>query len=104
MTAADDDILMLRNLDTLVHETSNRIHELRRSMARLEAQVTAGPDAARNIVERIMAMHWDMVACRCWVCEDGRAAGIRATTETLELLRTDPRERVQIGWPKEFPL
>jgi hypothetical protein len=34
-------------------------------------------DAVVEIVERIMTMHWDMAACPCWVCVDGRAAGCR---------------------------
>jgi hypothetical protein len=29
------------------------------------------------IVERIMTQHWDMAACMCWVCEEGRVAGCR---------------------------
>ncbi len=30
-----------------------------------------------EIVERIMTQHWDMAACQCWVCRDGREAGCR---------------------------
>jgi len=36
-----------------------------------------------EIVERIMTMHWDMAACRCWVCEAGRLAGCGAREEHL---------------------
>lgn len=32
---------------------------------------------AQEIVERIMTMHWDMAACQCWVCQEGRKAGCR---------------------------
>lgn len=41
------------------------------------SQVTA-------IVERIMTQHWDMKACECWVCQEGRAAGCRPRDEYLE--------------------
>ncbi len=30
---------------------------------------------ASDIVMQIMTMHWDMAACRCWICVAGRAAG-----------------------------
>ncbi len=36
-----------------------------------------------EIVEQIMTQHWDMVACRCWVCESGREAGCRAREQYL---------------------
>ena len=32
---------------------------------------------AQEIIEQIMTQHWDMAACRCWVCEAGRALGHR---------------------------
>lgn len=35
------------------------------------------PMKKREIIERIMTMHWDMRACECWICEAGRAAGCR---------------------------
>lgn len=34
----------------------------------------------RDIIERIMTMHWDMIACGCWVCVAGRVAGCRPRT------------------------
>ncbi len=30
-----------------------------------------------EIVERVMTLHWDMSACRCWLCVAGRGAGHR---------------------------
>jgi len=36
-----------------------------------------------EIVERIMTQHWDMAACRCWVCQAGREAGCRPREEYL---------------------
>lgn len=30
-----------------------------------------------EIIERIMTQHWDVKACQCWVCEEGRKAGLR---------------------------
>lgn len=32
--------------------------------------------AAAEIIERIMTQHWDLAACRCWVCVEGRDAGL----------------------------
>lgn len=32
---------------------------------------------AQEIVERIMTHHWDLTACRCWICDAGRALGYR---------------------------
>lgn len=29
-----------------------------------------------EIVERIMTQHWDLSACNCWICANGRAAGL----------------------------
>lgn len=45
-----------------------------------------------EIVERIMTQHWDMAACPCWVCVDGRAAGCRPTSQYLQ--RDRPAVRV----------
>ena len=36
-----------------------------------------------TIIERIMMQHWDMAACRCWVCQAGREAGCRPREEYL---------------------
>jgi len=32
---------------------------------------------AQEIIERIMTTHWDMFACPCWICEEGRKLGFR---------------------------
>jgi hypothetical protein len=32
---------------------------------------------AREIIERIQTAHWDMAACRCWICEAGRELGMQ---------------------------
>lgn len=32
--------------------------------------------AARSIIERIMTQHWDMAACPCWICVEGRELGL----------------------------
>jgi hypothetical protein len=39
--------------------------------------------SAADIVQRIMAAHWDMVACRCWVCEAGHKLGLAAYEKWL---------------------
>lgn len=36
-----------------------------------------------QVVEIIMAQHWDMVACNCWICEAGRKNGLGAYNENL---------------------
>lgn len=43
------------------------------------AQKETEPDAegALVILERIMTQHWDLAACMCWVCKEGRTAGCR---------------------------
>lgn len=37
----------------------------------------------QKVVELIMAQHWDMVACGCWICESGRKNGLGAYSENL---------------------
>jgi len=39
---------------------------------------------AQEIIERIMTMHWDMTACRCWICNNGRLLGFGAKDVYLE--------------------
>lgn len=34
------------------------------------------PWTAADIIERIMSAHWDMAACPCWVCRQGRVIGM----------------------------
>lgn len=36
-----------------------------------------GAMTAEEIIEKIMTRHWDMDACRCWICEAGRALRLR---------------------------
>jgi hypothetical protein len=31
----------------------------------------------REIVERVMTLHWDMAACKCWLCVAGRTVDCR---------------------------
>jgi len=33
-------------------------------------------ESAEQVVGQIMRQHWDMAACRCWVCKVGRKLGI----------------------------
>ena len=37
----------------------------------------------QEIVERIMSHHWDMVACRCWICIEGRKLGLASNSAYL---------------------
>lgn len=56
---------------------------------------TADVEATRAIIERVMSQHWDMAACRCWVCVEGNAAGCRPRERYLSH-RGDPRPRVHV--------
>ena len=38
---------------------------------------------AQEIIERIMSHHWDILACRCWICVNGRELGFRPRDEYL---------------------
>ena len=38
---------------------------------------------AQEVVERIMTAHWDMTACRCWICEAGRCLGFQCRDDYL---------------------
>ena len=39
---------------------------------------------AQEIIERIMSHHWDLTACDCWICQEGRKLGFGAREEYLE--------------------
>jgi hypothetical protein len=41
------------------------------------SEIAADAEGALVVVERIMTQHWDLSACRCWVCTEARAAGCR---------------------------
>ena len=43
----------------------------------------ARPDL-KEIIERIMTMHWDLAACQCWICEKGYKAGCRPQEKYLK--------------------
>jgi hypothetical protein len=51
----------------------------------------------QEIIERVMTMHWDIFACRCWVCEAGREAGYRPREEFLDW--RDKQEYVDVKLP-----
>jgi hypothetical protein len=57
--------------------------------------------ATRDIVERIMTQHWDMKACECWVCEDGRDAGCGPRERYLPHRQPmeERRATVMVSWP-----
>lgn len=38
---------------------------------------------AKEIIERVMTAHWDMVACSCWLCQQGRKLKMGARDEYL---------------------
>ena len=41
-------------------------------------------EVAVHIVELIMAQHWDMHACPCWICTRARAADMHPYGHNLE--------------------
>jgi hypothetical protein len=53
-----------------------------------------------QIVERIMTQHWDMAACRCWVCHEGRLAGLRPRPQYLWRGPNDQYARVRVPEPE----
>ena len=40
---------------------------------------------AEEIIEQIMTQHWDMAACRCWICEAGRKLDLRPREKYLRI-------------------
>lgn len=74
-------------------------HERAEELERRVSALTAENAALRPIVERIMTQHWDMAACCCWVCNEGRAAGCRPRDQYLAFKHPDEkRERVTVEW------
>jgi len=39
---------------------------------------------SQEIIERIMTAHWDLTACRCWICEAGQKLGFHARDRYLQ--------------------
>jgi len=39
---------------------------------------------AQEIVERLMTAHWDLAACRCWLCQAGDELGFHARDAYLQ--------------------
>jgi hypothetical protein len=52
----------------------------------------------QEIIERIMSQHWDMTACRCWVCDAGRALGYGGHSEYLSHNSKVKVGRVTVDW------
>ncbi len=47
-------------------------------------------EAMKLALALVRAQHYDMVACRCWLCSAAREAGIGALSENMELARKLP--------------
>lgn len=56
-----------------------RINQLEGERDSLRLKLTA----LTAMVERQMTEHWDIDACQCWFCREGRAAGCRPRGEYL---------------------
>lgn len=54
-------------------------------------------EVAVHIVELIMAQHWDMAACQCWICKRARAADMHPWEHNLE--ESSRLGHVKIGDP-----
>lgn len=60
--------------------TTERLHAAcDRRIQSLEAKV----ERHAEIIERVMTSHWDMKACECWLCEEGRLLGCRPRGDYL---------------------
>lgn len=59
--------------------------ENRKGMGKIESW--AYP--AKEIVEQIMTQHWDMKSCDCWICTEGRKAGLRPRENHLKIKKPD---------------
>lgn len=51
-------------------------------------------EAMAAIIETIMTQHWDLAACSCWVCTQGRAAGLHPREEYLAHRHPETRRPV----------
>lgn len=36
---------------------------------------------AQELIERVMTEHWDMIACQCRFCREGRELGFRPNSD-----------------------
>lgn len=50
-----------------------------------------------EIIEIIMAQHWDISSCHCWICEAGRANGLSVKAENLPHHRPDHLAIVEVA-------
>ena len=57
--------------------------------------------ALRRLVEIILTQHWDLAACPCWVCEEGRAIGCRPRGVYQKLEGFEGRPKVHTDIPAE---
>lgn len=62
-----------------------------------------GDHGAIVLIERIMTQHWDLAACHCWICDEGRLLGCRPRQLYLSYT-SDPsvnhhrRARTTVDW------
>ena len=55
----------------------------------------------KEIVERIMTKHWDMAACKCWVCREGRKAGCHPIDQYLPRKSKKQFGRIKVEQSRE---
>lgn len=61
------------------------------------------PMTEREIIERVMTQHWDMAACRCWICTAGNAIGCRPRDQYIEHHADVVRmPKVRVPWVKRM--
>ncbi len=83
-------------------ETYIRSDDMKDSVELIDAReqiatLTQEREKAAAIISQIMTMHWDMAACRCWVCEAGRQIGCGASDQYLRW--RDKMEYVSVAEP-----
>lgn len=52
----------------------------------------------KEMIETIMTMHWDMFACLCWICEEGRKLDCHPREKYLKI----NKEKVIIEQPTVY--
>ncbi len=62
-----------------------------------ETQAERDTMNAEEIIELVMTQHWDIAACMCWICREGRATGCHARPSHLEAAR----KRQPVDVPQE---
>lgn len=81
---SDDAVSVLESVaDFLCSHGREGAAELLRAIGVEYSRRGAEIEQLTTIVEIIMTQHWDMAACKCWICCMGREAGCHPREEHL---------------------